>query len=271
MRFSAAVIAYLLSFLICVVLPLAITFIAKKKQKKISALHFLFGLLVFIVALVAYYLVLRYHLTAQDDIGAYYNTAFYRVTIISLITVFLSVLLWIFAINVYSKRQMSRACISFFAGFGCIGCAMLGVYSLLMLLVLVFQYLSSTLLSFDMSLQAFHFSPDVYISVFTPIFGHVSYSVAFIAFWMICLCFALVLCRMATAQIPLWKSVAAFIGLVIPLTALVNIIVFMNMFNFSHYVLGILAVICVLLSLTMVLITYKSNSREEKGYQKQFE
>ncbi len=271
MNFSVAVITYILCFLFCLVLPLFLLRFKRKKGYKISPGHFLLGLFSFVIASVVYFLVLRFHLSLQDDIGAYYNTAAYRITIISLITAFFFTVLWILGVCVYSKRQMTRACNSFFTGFGSLGCILFGVYTLLMFLGLMFQYCTSTLLSFDETLQAFHFSPDVYISVFTPMLGHLSFAVAFVDFLVIAVCISHVLCTMAKKKIPVRVLVAAFTVLLICLIVIVDVVLFMSLLHIAHYTMAIICTTCALGAYLITRLALTSEKQEKTGYQKQFD
>ena len=271
MKISTALIAYLLTFVICILLPLGIGLLAKRKEKKICLLHFLIGLILFVIFAVGYFLIFKYHLTVKDGVGDYYNSSFYRVVIISLATILVSVFLWLIAMKAYVKRQALTECISFFVGFGCSGVALLGVYSLVMLLQLTIMSCTSTLLAFDTVKLAFHFSPDTYIFVFSPILGHVSYAIAFISFLFIAFCFAKFLNRLAMAQVPFGVSLFCFIVLVLSLVILVDVAAFLSMFNMPHYVMAIIILFFDIVAALAVRWTYQAERKAETGYKKQFD
>ena len=105
MSVFSTLIAYFISFVICLVIPLCFWFLAKKRGNKLHWLHFFFGLLMFILFAIGCFLLLKYHLNVEDGITDYFNTPVYRITIIALISILCGVLLWIFAMKFYVKRM----------------------------------------------------------------------------------------------------------------------------------------------------------------------
>ncbi len=270
MRLSSAIIAYILTFFLTVALP-SVSLHFWKKKNKFSFLHMMLGMIFFFVFLVAYVLVLKFHLSIEDGINNYYNTVVYRVTIISLMTALITVLLWIFGMRVYVRRQAIGECMSFYFGFGCLGAMAIGLYSLVMLVMLCVQYFTSTLLCFDESIQAFRFTQDVFVAVFTPIFGHVSFAVAFLSFAFISVSIAALLKQYIVKKISLSAGSMSFAAVAVSLIILVDIVVFMKMFKMSHVVMAIIAVCLCGISAAVVFLLSKHEKKEEKGYIKQFD
>ncbi len=271
MNLFTAFICYAVAALICVALPILIAVFAGKKGYKLKGLHLFFGIVFFVIFFVGYYLVLKYHLTAADGIAEYYNTATYRVVIIALLTAFASTLLWLFGMIVYMKRQSYKACLSFFAGFGCGGCILVGGYALLMFVMLTIQCLRSSLICFDTTVQAFYFSDETYFSVFLPMSGHISFAIAAFCFLIVSLTFALIMSRITSAHVPMWTSTLSFIGLIISLSVFLVVLCFMSMFEWPHYVMAALSMLCAGICVGMTSLTYRFVKIPESAYQKQFE
>lgn len=271
MKLSTAVITYILTVLLCLALPIACKWWASKKQIKFSVLHSVLGVVFFVIYLVAYYLMLRYYLNAEDGITNYYNTATYRVTITVLQSLFLSVLLWIIAALLYARRQAYKQCLSFFVGFGCGASFLMGLYAFMMLVGLVWQYLSSTLLSFDETVKAFYFSTETYLPVFTPMLGHISFAIGFLCLLTIAVSFALALNRMTAKRVKFFSKLISFLGINISFSVLVTVLFFMQMFNMPHYLMAIVAIVCALISVGGTYLVYKNEVVDFTGYTKQFE
>lgn len=271
MSVFSTLIAYFISFVICLVIPLCFWFLAKKRGNKLHWLHFFFGLLMFILFAIGCFLLLKYHLNVEDGITDYFNTPVYRITIIALISILCGVLLWIFAMKFYVKQQSLRSCWSFFIGFGISGVFLLGVYALFMFLQLLIYSCFNTLIGFDTVRQAFQFAPDTYIFVFQPIFGHISYSVTLISFLFISVCFAFYLNKLSLNKIPFWASLVAFFVLVLTLTGLVSVTVFSILLGITHYWLAIISVGLDLITGILVCLLSRARIKSETGYNKQFE
>ena len=272
MKFSVALIAYVLTVLICIVFPIVIGVLTSKRRIfKPAVAHVLLGALFFVVAIIGLYLLLRYHLTTQDGVSNYYNTATYRITVVGLVSVAFSIILWIFGMLVYARRQAYNQGISFYIGFGCGGCVLVGLYSLMMLLVLIYQYFTSTLLRFDTTVQAFYFSPDTYVPVFSPVFGHVSLGIAVLSLLILSVLFSVMMNCITAKKVPLSISVLAFIGLTIALAVLITLVLFMSMLELPHYLLAVLAIACDALGACMVLLVDRRADKAQGEYAKQFE
>ncbi len=271
MKISVALLVYFLTFLLCFGIPAVGGLYAKKKNVKIIGLHFWIGLAVFVVAAVAYFLLLKYHLTIRDGVADYYNTAVYRVTIVSLITVLIAVLLWVFAMRLYVKRQATHECLGFFSGFGCAGVTLLGIYAFYMFAQLLIMVCFRSLLSFDTVKQAFLFEPDTNIFVLSPIWGHVSYAVAMLSLLFSVVCVAMLLNRIAKANIPFWASFFGFFAWIISLVGVIDLFIFLNMFKMSHTMMAVLCIALDLLMAVSVLIAYRTKIKRDDEYNKQFD
>ena len=269
MRFSHAVLSYLISFLICIGVPVVLALLSRKKRPKIHWFHFLLGMVFFILLIGIYYLVLSRHLQAADGIANYNNTQFYRVTVITLLTVVLAVLLYIFARLVYLRKQKFEQNFSFFAGIGSGGVVLIGMYCLAMLVVLVLQYFGTTLLSFDSAVQAFYFDSDTYISVFMPIWGHVSFAAAALCFMGGCVAFGVSANRMAVQKKMKWFSVFLIaLGELAALCIMIDLFCFMVMWSVPHY---FMALFMFVLAAFLVFLTVKIDIGENAPYEKQFQ
>ena len=270
MNLSSAFICYAITVLVCIGVPCLVCAIASKRGYKLSILHNIVGYLFFGIFFVGYYLVLGYHLAASDGVAEYYNTATYRVVIIALLTIFSTVLLWLFGMIVYMRRQAYKACLSFFAGFGNGGCLAVGCYALLMLVMLTIQCLSSSFVAFDTEVCAFYFSDGTYFSVFQPMSGHVSFALVALSFLAIAISFALILCRITSAQVPFWTTALAFVGLILLLGIFLVVLCFMPMFGLPHYLMAVIEVVCALISACLVRLTYRFIKIPDQAYKKQF-
>lgn len=271
MNLFTAFICYVLATVICIGMPILIAVLSTRKGLRIKGWHLIFGVAFFSIFFIAYYLVLKFHLTTAQGITEYYNTTTYRVMIISFLTIILSVLLWLFGMIVYMRRQFYDECLSFFAGFGCGGCVLVGGYALLMSLTLAIQCVSSSLLYFDTTVQAFYFNDETYFSVFLPMSGHISFAIAAFCFLIIMLTFALLLNRITSNLVPIWKSMLSFIGLILSLTALLAVFCFMTMLDCPHYVMAMISSICAGICLGLTYLTYRCSRHSDGAYKKQFE
>ncbi len=272
MRFSTALLSYGISALLCLALPFVMHFSLKRKKESIRLFHLLLGLVFFIVFLVAYYFILGTYLAVKKGIGDYYNTPVFRVTVITLITVVLSLLLTLFARGVYIRRQMFAENRSFFIGFGFGMPILIGVYCLSMFLILIAHYMTSALLAFDPAVEAFLFSGRKYISVFLPMWGHVSMAVIAVGFFLSCLAFGVCINRTATERaLPAWGSFVTNLGVIIGFCVMIDIVCFMAMLSVPHYALAIMMMLIAGWQAFMIRLTYRIKKKEQQEYRKQFE
>ncbi len=271
MNLLTAFIYYAIAILISVALPILFVVLTKKKGYKLNVLHTFFGVVAFLVMFICYFLILKHHLSAADGVTNYYNSPAYRVGIIGLFTVFFAILLWIFGMLVYMRRQSYRSCISFFAGFGSGGCIMVGGYALFMFVTLTIQCLASSFQYFDTNVQAFYFSDETYVSVFLPMSGHLSFAVAAVCLLIIFVSFAWVMCRITSTVIPFKISLISFICLLISLTTFLLVLCFMRMISCPHYLMAIISLLCSGVSLLSVYFSYRFTNKVEGGYRKQFD
>ncbi len=271
MSLLSAFICYALTVLIAIALPILCAVLARKKGYKINVLQMFFGFILFIISFVCYFLILKHHLSTADGVTNYYNSPAYRVAIIAMFTLFFAVLLWIFGMLVYMRKQSYKSCLSFFAGFGSGGCLMIGGYGILMLLSLTIQCLSSSYQYYDTKVEAFYFSDETYVSVFQPMFGHVSFAIAAICFLTILIAFAWVMCRITSINIPFKVNFFTFVLLLISITAFLIVLCFMRMFSCPHYLMALISLFCAGISLLAVHFTYRFVSTNSGLYSKQFE
>lgn len=271
MSIVTALLVFAVTAVLCLGIPIAVLLLLKKKNYKLSAINILIGMLSFIVAFACYFIVLKFHLSGSDNVQDYYNTPFYRVMIISLLTVLVTVLLWVFCTIGYIKRQNFRSCLSFFSGFGCSATVLVGLYSVSMFFVLLFK-LFSGYVGFDAELQAFEFRNEVFVSVFEPIGGHISYGIAALGFLLAEVLLGVCLNRIGQNRLPFWTSFVTFVGLVLALTVIVVSVCFATLFGWAHYFVAGVVVVMDALCLLMVWLAGKFSDKSKKeAYQKQFD
>ncbi len=269
MNLISALGAYLVTILICFGIFAVYFKSAKKKQQKFHVGYFLCGLAFFIVSLIGYYLLLKYHLSIKDGVSDYYNTAVYRIAIISLITLLIFILIWIFSMRVFVKRQALTECKAFFAGFTCSAALLLGLYSVFMFLHLAVMGCTSELLAFDTTKLAFQFAPETYVFVFAPFWGHVSFAVAFASFFFFGISLALILNRMATKVLPFKISLVVFLLTALVMVIMINLIAFMKMLSLPHYVMAIIMIILDILLFGLICLVHRERM-DESEYEEQF-
>ncbi len=275
MRLSVALISYFLTVLFTLVLPIFALIVSNKKSKWFRTAHFLLGALFFVICLIGYFLILSRHLSTADNITDYYNTVFYRVTVVSLLSVLVAVILWLIGMLGYAKRLSFNKAFSFFTGFGSVACILVGVYCLIMFFTLCGYSIFKTLSHFDTTLYGFYFitgpAQHTTISVFTPIWSHVTFGVACLSFFALSICIAAYLKKVTTQKIKLSTNIFCFIGIVISFVILLDVVVFMMQFSLPHYIMAGITVICVGIALGMIFLASRKQEKPLAEYNKQFD
>lgn len=262
---------YGISFLIAIVLPVLLLIRANKKGHKVKVLHLIGGFIVFIISFFGYSLLIRDHLSSPDGITDYFNTPVYRVTMIALVTIALTFLLWLLGMLTYMRRQSYKNCISFFSGFGSGGCIFVGTYAIFMLISLAIQCFSSSFLYFDKEVQAFYFSDQTYFSVFLPMSGHISFAITAFCFLIIFVLFAKLMCRITAVKLSTRIKILSFVLMLLSILVMLVTLCLMTTFSCPHYVLAIICTLCVGVSLLAVYLTYRFTELNDSTYEKQFE
>lgn len=269
MRFSVTLLTYIVTFLLSLGLPSATFFAFRKKCEKFHFFHFLVGMVAFIICAVPIVLLLATHLTSKDNISNYNVTTAYKLTLIGVILSLIVVLFVLFVHRFFIAGQR-RGALSFAKGMGFGGVAAIGLYALMMLVMLVVQYFSSTLEYFDAETYVYVFSNETYISVFSPLAGHVSLAIIFVAIYYLFVFFADTMMAFYKEKVKLYKKILILAAQGLCIVIAWEITIYMRQLSVAHWaaalICGFLCGISLLLRALLPVFAEK-----DQAYVKQFD
>ena len=256
--------SYIGGLLVCILGVLGGLFWMKKEGRRFFAGPFFIGIIAAVAVTGGGILLFGLLFKGVD----YYNTVFFRTLVGSVILILICALRFLLIKSVFFNRYKEDQGVSFSLGIGLMPSLFLGVYLLIMSLVLAGNCLfNGPSMIADGYLT---FADNTIISIFQPVLGHLSFSLAFFFYSVMVLCSSkwmekMAVKRYAPVVLILWTVLlCSFEGIGILL------IPFMKMYGLSHWHLLLIFGIFAVLSVLLIWLA-PSLKEKETIYTKQFE
>ena len=258
-------IVYFLSLLLCAAgYVFGFKALKKKCENKIR-----FGALFCgVIASVAFLFLMMLLFKATFNNDNYYNTALFHGLIGSLYVFLISTVTSLLVKALFFGRYKSEAGYSFLLGFGAMPSAFLSVYLLIMSVSVVINGLFNGPCTVENG-GLLHFEDNTMISVFQPVWGHISFAVLFLMLGFLFYWEGVLLQKISETKRSLGISILWICGFHILKAIAITVVPFMSLFRLTHWQLAIIVTVFSLLS--FVFVFFMPKAPEQTEYTKQFE
>ena len=263
---TKSLIFYALAVILGVLTFIGVTYVFKKRQKKLMPLHIFFGSLGFILVLILMFMLMIFAFSPSSTtyMSEFMPELIYKLCVAILFFAAISAIRYFLLNAVYFNNDKTNEGESFMTGYGLCGCVLITVYSLFMFIMLLSTSLRTTLTFFDKS--ALYFADGSVISSFAAPSSVALVSVVFVVYTALCVIIAEFMTQHATLPYSKISTLVVYL-----ITAFCEHMM-ISMFLFatkSTLAVVIVSVILVALAGCAVALLYKY--KEELPYSKQFE